>query len=62
MVESQSIFVYLLSKDCILLRSLIHCTRRMSGFEIAGVVLGAFPTILKVLECYREGCEPLEEF
>jgi len=34
----------------------------MSGFEIAGVVLGAFPILLNVLECYQEGCEPLKEF
>lgn len=34
----------------------------MSGFEIAGLVLGAFPILLKSLEHYREGFEPLEEW
>lgn len=34
----------------------------MSGFEIAGVVLGGFPILLNCLEYYREGFEPLEEW
>lgn len=34
----------------------------MSGIEIAGVVLGSFPILLKCLEYYREGFQPLEEW
>ncbi|KAK4155958.1 hypothetical protein C8A00DRAFT_31208 [Chaetomidium leptoderma] len=34
----------------------------MSGFEVVGVVLGGFPILLKCLEHYREGFEPLEEW
>lgn len=29
----------------------------MSGFEIAGVVLGAFPIIISGLQGYAQGCE-----
>lgn len=34
----------------------------MSGIEVAGLVLGAFPIVLKWLDYYREGFEPLEEW
>ncbi|OCL13570.1 hypothetical protein AOQ84DRAFT_414346 [Glonium stellatum] len=34
----------------------------MSGIEITGLVLGAFPIILNCLDYYREGCEPLKEW
>ncbi|KAK2605571.1 hypothetical protein N8I77_008400 [Diaporthe amygdali] len=34
----------------------------MSGIEVAGMVLGAFPIILNCLEYYRKGFEPLEEW
>ncbi|KUI59513.1 hypothetical protein VP1G_06731 [Cytospora mali] len=34
----------------------------MSGIEVAGLVLGAFPLILNCLDYYREGFEPLEEW
>ena len=34
----------------------------MSGIEIAGLVLGAFPVVLSCLESYREGFEPLEDW
>lgn len=34
----------------------------MSGIEVAGLVLGAFPLILSCLDYYREGLEPLEEW
>lgn len=34
----------------------------MSGIELAGLVLGAFPIILNGLESYRKGFEPLEEW
>ena len=34
----------------------------MSGFEIAGLLLGSFPIILNCLDYYREGFEPLEEW
>ena len=34
----------------------------MSGIEVAGLVLGAFPIILSCLDYYREGFEPLEEW
>lgn len=35
---------------------------RMSGIEIAGLVLGSFPILLNCLEYYRKGFEPLEEW
>lgn len=34
----------------------------MSGFEIAGAVLGGFPILLNCLEYYREGFEPLNDW
>lgn len=34
----------------------------MSGFEVAGAVLGGFPILLKCLDYYRQGFEPLEEW
>lgn len=34
----------------------------MSGIEIVGLVLGAFPIILNGLESYRKGFETLEEW
>lgn len=34
----------------------------MSGIEVVGLVLGAFPILLKCLAYYREGFEPLEEW
>lgn len=34
----------------------------MSGIEIVGLVLGAFPIILNGLESYRKGFEPLDEW
>ncbi len=34
----------------------------MSGFEVVGVVLGALPIIVKCLNKYREGFEPLEQW
>ncbi|KAK4041662.1 hypothetical protein C8A01DRAFT_45203 [Parachaetomium inaequale] len=34
----------------------------MSGFEVAGIVLGGFPLLLYCLDHYREGFEPLEEW
>lgn len=34
----------------------------MSGIELAGLVLGAFPIILNGLEFYRKGFEPLDEW
>ncbi|RMJ13401.1 hypothetical protein CDV36_006916 [Fusarium kuroshium] len=34
----------------------------MSGFEIAGVVLGAFPIALSALEKYREGAKRVDLF
>lgn len=34
----------------------------MSGIEVAGLVLAAFPIILNCLDYYREGFEPLEEW
>lgn len=34
----------------------------MSGIEVAGLVLGAFPILLNCLDYYRKGFEPLEEW
>ena len=34
----------------------------MSGIEVAGLVLGAFPILLKCLDNYREGLEPLDNW
>ncbi|KAK3308718.1 uncharacterized protein B0T15DRAFT_380319, partial [Chaetomium strumarium] len=34
----------------------------MSGIEIAGIVLGSFPILLKCLNHYRDGFRPLEEW
>lgn len=34
----------------------------MSGIELVGLVLGAFPIILNGLESYRKGFEPLDEW
>lgn len=34
----------------------------MSGVEVAGVVLGAFPILVNCLQYYRKGFEPLEEW
>jgi hypothetical protein len=34
----------------------------MSGIEVAGLVLGAFPIILHALESYREGAEVLKDW
>ena len=34
----------------------------MSGIEIAGLVLGAFPILLNCLDNYREGLEPLDKW
>lgn len=34
----------------------------MSGFEIAGVVLGAFPIVMSGLERYRKAFEPLKSW
>lgn len=34
----------------------------MSGIEVVGLVLGAFPIVLNCLDYYREGFEPLEEW
>ncbi|KAK5999132.1 hypothetical protein PT974_01521 [Cladobotryum mycophilum] len=34
----------------------------MSGIEVAGLVLGAFPILLNCLEYYKKGFEPLEEW
>ena len=34
----------------------------MSGIEVAGLVLGAFPIVLKCLDNYREGLEPLNSW
>ncbi|KAL5415698.1 hypothetical protein PMIN06_002302 [Paraphaeosphaeria minitans] len=34
----------------------------MSGVEVAGLVLGAFPLIITALEHYRDGFEPLHEW
>ncbi|KAF2396577.1 hypothetical protein EJ06DRAFT_569315 [Trichodelitschia bisporula] len=34
----------------------------MSGVEVAGLVLGAFPIILNCLDYYRKSCEPLSEW
>ncbi|KUI72164.1 hypothetical protein VM1G_07495 [Cytospora mali] len=34
----------------------------MSGIDVAGLVLGAFPLILSSLDYYRKGLEPLEEW
>jgi hypothetical protein len=34
----------------------------MSGIEVAGLVLGAFPLILKALESYREGAEVVKDW
>lgn len=34
----------------------------MSGFEIAGLVLGGFPIVLKCLEEYRRVLEPIDEW
>tara|TARA_R110002003_G_scaffold284_2_gene18279 strand:- start:11134 stop:11562 length:429 start_codon:yes stop_codon:yes gene_type:complete len=34
----------------------------MSGIEIAGLVLGAFPFLIRALETYREGAEVLKDW
>lgn len=34
----------------------------MSGFEIAGLVLGALPILVKCLEGYQRGFEPLDRW
>lgn len=34
----------------------------MSGIEVAGLVLGAFPILLNCLDYYQKGFEPLEEW
>jgi hypothetical protein len=34
----------------------------MSGFEIAGIVLGGFPIVLKCLEEYRRVFEPIDDW
>lgn len=34
----------------------------MSGIEIAGLVLGAFPLLIQALESYREGAEVLSDW
>jgi hypothetical protein len=34
----------------------------MSGIEIAGLVLGAFPLLIQVLKTYREGAEALNDW
>ena len=34
----------------------------MSGIEVAGLVLGAFPILLHTLESYREGAEVLKDW
>lgn len=34
----------------------------MSGIEIAGLVLGAFPLLLRALDDYREGAETLRDW
>jgi len=34
----------------------------MSGFEIAGIVLGSLPLFISALEDYREGLQPLKAF
>lgn len=34
----------------------------MSGLEIAGLVLGAFPILLNVRDYYKRGRQPLDEF
>jgi len=34
----------------------------LTGIEVAGLVLGAFPILLNCLDYYREGFEPLEEW
>jgi hypothetical protein len=34
----------------------------MSGFEIAGAVLGSLPLLISALEHYREGLQPLKAF
>ena len=34
----------------------------MSGFEIAGIVLGGLPLVIKAAEGYKKGLEPLEKW
>lgn len=34
----------------------------MSGIELAGLVLGAFPVLIHALESYREGAEVLKDW
>jgi hypothetical protein len=34
----------------------------MSGIEVAGIVLGAFPLLIHALESYREGAEVLNDW
>ena len=34
----------------------------MSGIEIAGLVLGAFPLVIHALESYREGAETMKDW
>jgi hypothetical protein len=34
----------------------------MSGIEVAGIVLGAFPLLIRALESYREGAEVLSDW
>jgi hypothetical protein len=34
----------------------------MSGIEVAGIVLGAFPLLIHALESYREGAEVLSDW
>ena len=34
----------------------------MSGVEIAGLVLGTVPVMLKLLESYRQGLEPFQRY
>ena len=31
----------------------------MSGLELAGVVLGAFPVVVQLMNGYKKGCQPL---
>lgn len=34
----------------------------MSGVEIAGLVLGAFPVAVQLIQGYQEGCKPLVDW
>jgi hypothetical protein len=40
----------------------LFCAGTMSGLEIAGLALGAFPVILRLLEDYRKGAEVMGDW